>query len=369
MNSIEQVLSIVSHDIKNPLNAIQLNIEMTQRLLQGPEDWAEKINFKKAQTFLTRAHKSTERIKKLIEDILDQASFEAGHFRILPKRACIESLMPELIEMFHPLAQQKSIHLTSISPSERCWADFDHERLHQALGNLVGNALKFTPAQGHVTLTLEVSETNFKFLVKDTGPGIPFKNQKLVFERFWAGDQTTVRGTGLGLFIAKRIIEAHGGSISLTSEEGKGSCFEAVIPRWKSEECFSGKNTKEPIKRDYILLVDDDEDIRKIIELTLKTENYNVFSVEDGEKGLEFLSQTPYLPSLIILDYSLPGINGREFVEKMMLNGFLSNQIPIMLVSAERNLEEKAQYLPIHAILQKPTTLLEILHKVKSVLH
>ncbi len=371
----EHVLAIVSHDMKNPLGAIDLNHQLMERILSSPhspESLQERD--KQIRLQLSRARRATQRMKSLIMDVLDQSQIESGRFQVQISRSRAEDLVSEVVEMFQPLAMQKSILLEWTVPQEPAWADFDHERTFQVLTNLVGNAVKFTSSLGRIEITLEITTSKILFRVKDNGPGIPTDIQNKIFERFWQANDSIRQGVGLGLSIAKGIVEAHKGHIRVESTPGEGSTFEFWLPRWRTDMSKEAVLTPvprtrlEPRKFSYILLVDDDEDLRQVIEQTLVSQGYTVQSAGDAESCLKSVLNTHLPPSLIILDYTLPGMSGAQFVEKIRAVQGPLRDVPILLASGEDDIANKARSLNVQAVLRKPATLQEILTAVHEVL-
>ncbi|UQA59171.1 ATP-binding protein [Polyangium aurulentum] len=221
----EEVLAIVSHDLKDPLHAIASSVELMKRV-QLPGREGEQIA-KRSETIA----RSVARMNRLISDLLDLSKLEAGKLAIEPREFEAGELVDELVEMFRPLAEQKRITLTAELVHQTCQIQGDKERILQVFSNLIGNAIKFTPERGTVTIRLDACGNEINFRVKDTGPGIPEADLSHVFDRFWQAKERARQGTGLGLSIAKAIVEAHGGTISVESEVGKGATFYFSLPR------------------------------------------------------------------------------------------------------------------------------------------
>jgi signal transduction histidine kinase len=180
--------------------------------------------------------RSAERMKRLIDDLLDLASLEAGRFQLERHPHDAVALLGEAYEQLQPLALTKGLHLEKRAPEELGMIDGDRERLLQVFGNLGGNAVKFTPAGGTIVLSAERAPEGVRFALTDTGPGIPAEDLGRIFDRFWRVKQGYRQGTGLGLSIAKGIVEAHGGHIGVESRTGAGSRFYFVVPAAPSEQ-------------------------------------------------------------------------------------------------------------------------------------
>ncbi|WNG19407.1 ATP-binding protein [Cystobacter fuscus] len=221
----EEILAMVSHDLKNPLGVILLSTALMRRSkLEGEQGEQLRGHLEKVQ-------RAAERMNSLIRDILDLARIEAGHFFIEPVPHPPFALMDEAIELLLPLAAQKGLRLERYGWSEPLGpVSCDRERILQVFSNLLGNAIKFTPAGGEVLVSAEPGEGSVRFSVKDTGPGIPPEQLPHLFDRYWQARDKARMGSGLGLFISRGIIAAHGGHIWVDSTVGVGSTFSFTLP-------------------------------------------------------------------------------------------------------------------------------------------
>jgi signal transduction histidine kinase len=165
----------------------------------------------------------------LIKSLLDSASIEAGRFSVTRAPCDVEQAMQAAMEMLGVLAAPKSIQLELHLKQPRLGVLADYDRVIEVLTNLVGNALKFSPEGGKVEMTAERDGENVRFSVSDTGPGIAHDHLPHVFDRFWKAETGGKRGTGLGLYIAKGIVEAHGGRIWVESQIGHGATFHFTL--------------------------------------------------------------------------------------------------------------------------------------------
>jgi signal transduction histidine kinase len=219
----EDVLAVVSHDLKNPLSAVMLSASLLARNPELPVD----ARVRSARTIQT----SAQQMKKLIDDLLDFVQAELGNLRVSRKPEDPDALLADVMGVFAPLAREKRIELTRALSGEVPYVNCDRARVYQALSNLVANALKFTPGGGKVTVQVRRDDEGTLFSVRDTGPGIPAKNIPRLFDRYWQGESNERKlGMGLGLAIAKGVVEAHGGRIWAESSVGAGSLFTFLIP-------------------------------------------------------------------------------------------------------------------------------------------
>src|SRR6266498_2131553 len=236
----EEVLAIVSHDLRNPLNAIMLAAELMKTSDGMPPEEIEQV-----ETIML----SAQRMRRLIEDLLDVTRLEGG--KQLPIEAApidVEPLFRELYELFKTQAATSSITLEYEVDDDVPPVYADRHRVTQVLSNLIGNSMKFTPEGGLITYRAEPQNGHVLFTVSDTGPGIPQKNLKDIFNPYWQAKRTARLGAGLGLPIAKGIVEAHGGRIWAESEPGKGTTFYFTLPVARKEVAGSGQRAGEALQ-------------------------------------------------------------------------------------------------------------------------
>ncbi len=220
----DDFMSMVSHDLRTMLTGITMNA--STQIKRARRDEAGEPYLKSAEKILRFA----TRMNRLIGDLVDVASVEAGRLSVAPTTRDAVALAREAIEAFRLIALDKGLTLTGELPDRMVPALVDHDRVLQVLSNLLGNAIKFTASGGHVRLEVKPLANEISFLVIDTGPGIAHDKLQAVFERFWQVDPLDKRGMGLGLFISKFIVEAHGGRIWAESEAGRGSTFAFTLP-------------------------------------------------------------------------------------------------------------------------------------------
>ncbi|QRK10260.1 GAF domain-containing protein [Archangium violaceum] len=220
----EDLLAVVSHDLKNPLGVVQLASALLLRGAQG------KPGSEQVQKQAGRIQAAADRMGRLISDLLDWGRIEAGGLPLEPSEQDLASLVTEALESVRPLAEARGLRVTAELPDEGVRVKCDRTRVLQVFGNLLGNAVKFTPDGGQLTAGARVLRDEVQLWVKDTGTGIRPEALPHVFERYWQAKDAESRGTGLGLTIAKGIVEAHGGRIWARSEWGQGSTFTFSLP-------------------------------------------------------------------------------------------------------------------------------------------
>jgi signal transduction histidine kinase len=220
----DDLVAVVSHDLRNPLNVIQMQAAILHRALDGGnEEFSRRI-----QTSADHIQRAVGRMNTLLLDLLDLAKLEAGRFILQCGRHEMSELVEESLLILRPLAESKRITLTSDLRGGEVNADRD--RLFQVLSNLIGNAIKFTPEQGGIFVRCANAQAEVQVSVSDTGPGIPPEQVANLFDRYWQARRSDREGSGLGLFIAKGIVEAHGGRIWTESNAGAGAKFVFTLP-------------------------------------------------------------------------------------------------------------------------------------------
>jgi signal transduction histidine kinase/CheY-like chemotaxis protein len=325
-----QFLASMSHELRTPMNSI---LGLTELILEKAN--LEDKNRERLEVVLN----SGKRLMNLINDILDLSKIEAGKMDIRYEDVILDEVIEEVSASITPLVNKRGIGFqVTRNIDTRLLINTDRAKVTQVLINLLGNAVKFTD-EGNVTLRISSDNELLNFEVIDTGIGISDEDKQLIFEEFRQADGSTTRkysGTGLGLAISKKISDLLGGSISVTSQINKGSTFTFSIPLkfvdTKLPELQSKINVRTLIKnrKNPILVIDDDEEVRYTIGQYLLSKGYEVLFAEDGDKGLQMAIENQ--PFAITLDVMLPGKDGWS-VLKDLKGEPLTKDIPVIMVS------------------------------------
>jgi signal transduction histidine kinase len=218
----DEMLSVVAHDLRNPLSTIMMSASL---MLELPGTVATGLPRRQVEI----VQRAAERMNRLIQDLLDVKRIESGQLVVDPRPDSASTVITEAMEMLRPLAAASSVQLAAELPGDLPTVLIDPPRIHQVLSNLVGNSIKFTPHGGRITVTAQAFPEEVRISVTDTGPGIAADQIPHLFARYWQGNRRDRRGIGLGLAIARGIVEAHGGRIWVESTLGEGSRFHFTL--------------------------------------------------------------------------------------------------------------------------------------------
>jgi signal transduction histidine kinase/DNA-binding NarL/FixJ family response regulator len=216
----DDMVNVVSHDLRTPLHVMTMTTALLKRELHADP----------RMRYVERIERSTEQMTRLISDLLDVARIESGTLAVETAPHAVDMIIASASDMLKPLAMSRSLALTVSIARGLPLVSADRPRILQVLTNLVGNAIKFTPPGGRIDLSAALQGDRVRFEVRDSGPGIAAEHLPRVFDRFWQARRNDSAGAGLGLAIAKAIVEAHGGTIGVESEVGAGCCFHFSLP-------------------------------------------------------------------------------------------------------------------------------------------
>jgi PAS domain S-box-containing protein len=331
----DEFVSIVSHELRTPLTSIRgsLGLMASGVLHTQPE---------KAQRMLEIAVNNSDRLIRLINDILDIERIESGKVTMTKQTCDAASLMLQSADEMRSMADKAGVSL-SVSPlSAKLWADPD--RIVQTFTNLLSNAVKFSSPNTTIWLSAELkqeeqSQTNINsspshilFQVRDQGRGIPSDKIETIFGRFQQVDASDARkkgGTGLGLAICRSIVQHHGGRIWAESTLGEGSTFYILLPIQQEEEPvapLTEPNSSYPL----VLVCDDDSSIRTVMQTMLEQRGYRATSVASGEEAVTLAQQLQ--PEVILLNLMMPGMHGWETLAVLKQQP-QTKDIPVIILS------------------------------------
>ncbi len=355
----------VSHEFRTPLT-----------LILGPLDRLLKQSAENTITrdYLELIYKNAQRLKRLINQLLDFRKNEEGFLKLETSLDDIILFIRRISGIFNDLAQQRNITYKFNSSVTTLYTFFDPDKLDKILYNLISNAFKYTPDKGEILISIDILKSevlanednpeSVRIKISDTGNGIPKDSLEKIFNLFYQVDgKKQTEGTGIGLALTKELVKLHKGKLIVESEVGKGSCFSVILPvsdlehdnsqiiensmgyDKKFEEFSSESNTfiytpvKSPPVRDenipIILVVEDNRDLLYYLQYELSL-FYNVFIASNGNEG--YTIATKEIPNLIISDIVMPGINGIELCKQLKIDEKTSH-IPVILLTA-RSLEE-----------------------------
>jgi signal transduction histidine kinase/DNA-binding response OmpR family regulator len=384
-------LSTVSHELRTPLTSVLGFAKIIRRRLDErlfpliPED-DRKVQQAKQQVIenLGVVVSEGERLTKLIDDVLDLAKIEAGKFTWNMGSVSVTDVIDRATAATSSLFEAKKLNLIRDIEPDLPAITGDQDRLIQVVINLISNAVKFTDA-GSITCSVHRRDSELIVSVKDSGIGIALADQPKVFEKFkQVGDTLTdkPKGTGLGLPICKEIVEYHGGRIWVDSEPGQGSTFSFTLPilgpsaqldllpvRRSVDLEALVRQLREQVAthqpRDKsILVVDDDSNIRSLLQQELTEAGYVVRLAEDGRKALTLIREET--PGLVILDVMMPEMNGFD-VAAVLKNDPATMDIPIIILSIVED-KERGFRLGVDRYLTKPIDTASLFREVDTLL-
>ena len=381
----------ISHEFRTPLTIILGIVNKHRQKVASPE----------LQNDCQIMQRNANSLLRLINQLLELSRLEVGSARLSAQQQDIMAFVHQRVATFQSLADQKQIKFTL---NQKPVADdipimpvplyFDPEKMEQILTNLLANAIKYTPDQGWVDVSMRIEEAQLVIQFRNTGSGIPPDALPQVFERFFqASDRSQYEGTGIGLAIVKELTELHQGKVIAESIPNQHTTFTLKLPLGKdhiqSEEIVSATPTEENLvtedsavdeeitepttviasneKQPLLLIVEDNHDLRAFIRSQLE-ENYEVLEAADGEAGWDLAEE--HLPDLIISDVMMPRLNGFDLCERLKTNE-KTNHIPIILLPAKASRQDKLTGLVTGAddYLVKPFDAQELQTRITNLIH
>jgi len=322
----DEFVSVVSHELRTPLTSIRASLGLLTSGVFGtlPE---------KGERILDIAVTNTDRLVRLINDILDSERLASGKTPMEKKQCSTAQLVRQASDVMKPMAEKAGISLSVESQDAELWVDPD--RIVQALTNLISNAIKFSPKGGTIWVTAERKENQMLFKVQDEGRGIPPDKLGLLFARFQQLDSSDARekgGSGLGLSISRSIIEQHNGKIWVDSSVGKGSTFLITIPLPLEEAPLQHEATAGAPSTRKVLIIEDDSDLANILAAMLERHDIQPHIALTGGRGIALSKQVQ--PDLIVLDLILPDMDGSMVVEGLRKDNILRS-VPLVVYTVK----------------------------------
>ena len=333
--SKDEFLSVVSHELRSPLNAIR-GWAYVLRQAGGLTPVQERA--------LNAIDRNTQAQARVVDDLLDSQRILLGTFSLDLHKALLPTLIDESVEEYRHAADTKHIGLTVTHDPSIQMLSVDVRRFRQALGNLVSNAIKFTPDAGTVQVVTRRVTAGVEISVTDSGIGIDASHLPLVFDRFRQADASNTRrhgGLGLGLSLVRQLVELHGGRIEARSEgPGKGSTFiisllDVAAPGEKPTLADSSAVDGFPLEGRRIMVVEDDVDSREMLELILRETHADLVSFDSARRAYDYLVSVPpeQRPDALVSDIAMPDEDGYSFIRRVRSLGRTTNQPPLVALA------------------------------------
>lgn len=362
----DEFVSLVSHELRTPLTSISGALDLVLSGLTG------EVNEKQAR-YLGMAKESTESLNAIVDDLLDLAKFDRGRLRMDFRVTWMDEIVSRSVERFGPSFLERGLSVTTELPQSPLRMLADPDRLGQVIGNLLTNAVKFTPLNGEIRLGVATSPDAPGFAtvtIWNSGEAIAEADLERIFERFEQARSArtrTVKGTGLGLSISRGIVEAHGGHL-WAEPVIDGARFVMVLPAEPSQELLEAEvlptSPSSEGPHATVLVVEDDAETAYVIKSLLRSRGHRVLIAGDADEGLQ-LGRT-HRPGLIVLDVRLPDVDGLALAEIFKHDPDTSHT-PLMVISAfdER---DRAFRQGASAFLRKPLQASPFLASVEGLL-
>ena len=320
-----EFVALVSHELRTPLTSIKGYVD----LLLTDETVGDLTGLQR--DFLGITRNNARRLAALVNNLLDLSRLESGKLELQHSLLDINLLIGELLPSFQPLWDARRQTFTLQLPEQAPIALGDASRVKQILSNLLSNAHKYTPEDGHIDLSVEAAGPVVRIAVTDSGIGLSIDEQAQLFTRFYRAHNAlteTVGGTGLGLTICRSLVEMQGGEMQVSSEPGHGSTFRFTLPLAQPLEPPAFLQEMLPGKR--ILVVEDEPDIRHLLRHYLQRAGYEVITASTGAAAFQ-VARTAQ-PDLITLDMQLPDSSGLTVLERLKSDATTAS-IPVLILS------------------------------------
>ena len=353
----DEFVSTVSHELRTPLTSIRGSLGLLSTGLLG------EVN-EKAANLLRIAVNNSDRLVRLINDILDLERMESGRAPLSFRTCSLSELAQQAIEAVTPVADNASVKLVLRASAVEFVADPD--RLQQVMTNLLSNAIKFSPPDSTVTVSIEQSEEGVSLSVADEGRGIPADKLETIFDRFQQVDASDSRqkgGTGLGLAICRTIVDQHGGRIWAEQNPICGSNFRMFLPADPQQTRPEPPPTAE---RETVLISTSDGETRTSLAASLRFHGYNVIEASTGRETLSHAQRQA--PRAVLLDLTLPDMSGWEAL-RILKEEPATSEVPVIILSAHAISKSSTLGLGADGWLQVPAQETDLLEELSSVLN
>jgi len=366
--TLAHVLSVAAHDLRAPLATVESCLDV---LLGG---FVGNTNSKQNELLMGSKQRISD-LTNMIDNILDISHIEISELDF--EKVSLSRVIESSIGDVQGMAQRKGIQLENSVSADLPQILGIPKRLRQVVTNLLSNAIKFTPSGGKVSVSSQETEDCIQIEVADTGVGISPEDLPRIFDDFYRGTHVDAEGAGIGLGIAKKIIEAHGGLIWAESPDpktGVGTRFSFNLPKVSVAAEGKAEEKAEGLKGAKILVADDDPQMLKVTTLVLESGGYEVVTAQNGEEALVKIDEEK--PDLLILDLLMPRLDGFEVIKR--LNEQVDTggkRIPILILSAVREDSSRRRYeletketFGVDDYLEKPISPPLLLQKVEKIL-
>lgn len=346
----EEILAVVSHDLKSPLTTIKL-IGETLQLLPSPDK-------RTCDALAIKIQKSAGQMQVLIGDLLDFAKIQSGTFSVNKSAENLADALREITESLQAQAAANQQTLITDFADNLPKVNIDTPRIVQVVSNLLSNALKFTPVDGTIKISASARDSDVIVSVSDTGPGIAAENLDKIFDRFWQVESAKHKGSGLGLSIAKGIVQAHGGKIWAESELRQGTIFHFTLPIAETTAADSVRSTKNILHGKHVLIVDDSQDNLLLIKLLLEGMGAEVSVAENVKSALSSIKFS--LPNILFTDIEMPEESGYDLLTRLRESSDSKNSsIPVIALTGHEDNQEldKIKAAGFDLCLSKPINL------------
>jgi len=364
--------NMISHELKTPLT-----------LIIGPiQELKQNLNTPKNKILIEYVDKNAKKLKTLIDEILNYKNHEFEYFDVKLKSISFNEFVEEICLNFKDNAARKTITIDLKSSLSQSYTYFDSKLMELVINNLIVNALKFSPINKKIEITIWGDDEYIYFKIRDYGSGILAKELPYVFNKYYQGSNNINGGSGIGLALAKEIIEKHKGSISVESKYRKGTTFtfkflknlNEILPQYvndgdsmlKQIAEIQVQESKEKEKENTILIVDDNDDIRAYLTLRLQ-KSYKILLADDGDLG--YKKAIEHVPNIIVSDLAMPIMDGMTMC-KMIKTNPITNHIPIILLTARARIKYLGKSLEngADAYITKPFDIDVLEQKIANIL-